>query len=641
MDNLHSSTPSTSTTMWTQPQTESQIKYYSKHSPKRKVYGGIQTVLQTAHGFLAFAAWTAIFAWVFQAIPAMAFLAPLLAIATLLAMHILFRTTWDTFWYDRLDDDPNTDSSVFIPIGIMVVLLFAEVRGASMFLESNVRPIEKVDASPIEQQHATTLSSLEQAYKNEKSEVEALIKTKAATATAAIDRQIRRAKADGEKTGALEGQRARILAPIMAEKAERLTKALDRYTAQKESEQGRHEKTLADLDTYNANEVSRYTAELGNIAQYAWAISVALLALIAALGYARVRINVKSGILPQRNYTVLDAHGSIVERFSTAIGDIINRRSLQMAVWLHKLGSPSEALRTFDGTVVAEKGEYNTPTLPAAKPLPQADDEDAVMRVKVFNKLMDASKNGGVQITPEMLESELELAKKLNGTYKTTPLGKPDASPEKTTAPVEATPYPAAEHSDPYKAWANRIIKQVQAYDAAVLNGDTNAAAQYEAYINAPDQPIMTEAFRLGIQFGVLPSYPEIMVWQRHAPGKMVPVSMLSKTAFTDHNEPQESETPQPLTDELLKQYDQMFKQDVQPQFDPEGKVIGVRYRKLNGEWITYPRTQVEAFARQFDVRSTKKPSMATKTSAAKWNYALSLFSKTREELEDLKPILM
>ena len=175
-----------STTVWTQPQTDDQRRYYSKHAAEKRVFGWITTLLQTAHGAIAFAAWTAIYLWVFKNIPFMLPTAPFLAGGTLVALHILFRTTWQTYWYDKLDNDPNTDSPVWVPLAIIVLLLGAEVQGASKYLEAQVAPVAEKTTEQTDKEHATTVASIEQAYSNDVAAITDLYKAKLAP----IDRRI-------------------------------------------------------------------------------------------------------------------------------------------------------------------------------------------------------------------------------------------------------------------------------------------------------------------------------------------------------------------------------------------------------------------------------------------------------------------
>ncbi len=623
----------TSTTMWTQPITEEQKRYYSKHSPKRRVYGWIMTLLQTAHGFLAFAAWTAIYVWVFQRIPALQFLAPVLSISTLFALHVLFRTTWDTFWYDRLDDDPNTDSSVFMPIAIITLLLFAEVNGARQYLSAQVKPIERQSTAEIDQSHQSTITTIEAAYEKNKREIASIYREKERVAAAPYNRQIKALQAKGEKIGAVQYQRDKAVTAIRKEKAEALEKTFQAYSTTQANANTRKETSVTAVDNYNASEAARYTSELGSVNTYAWVLSVCLLALIAGLGYARVRINVKSGILPLRNYTVLDAHGSFVERFATAIGDSFNRRSLQLAVWFHKLLSPKRPITSFDGTVVSRPGTYNTPEgfFPP--------DHDAALRSKVFLKLENEAKEGGLQITSDMLERELENARRMNGTYLKTPLsGKPE--PSASSAQVEGYPHPAGEFSfdQKLKEWAGLFIRLIAIYDKAIADGLALQAKEQATYINSADGPVVKGANLLGVQYGIVPGQPEIMVWKSETPNIKIPLSCVSEASLTTtHDLPEAGES-----EDLFKQNLDLFKQRILPQLDSEGRVIGVKYNKKDGDWVTYPLTQVEAYVRNYSQRASKKQTPANLDGLKKWSYALSLFEKDTElKSEVLHPVTL
>ena len=167
-----------STTVWTQPATDEQRSYYSKHAAEKRVFGWITTLLQTAHGAVAFAAWTAIYLWVFKNIPFLLPTAPFLAGGTLIALHILFRTTWQTYWYDRLDDDPNTDSPIWVHIAIIILLLGAEIQGARQYLAGQVAPIERHNTDDIDGAYRTEAASIEQAYRNDAAAITDLYKTR-------------------------------------------------------------------------------------------------------------------------------------------------------------------------------------------------------------------------------------------------------------------------------------------------------------------------------------------------------------------------------------------------------------------------------------------------------------------------------
>jgi len=438
--------PEKSTTMWSTPTTDKQKAYFSKHAPKRRVYGLIQTVLQALHGFLAFAAWMAVFTWAFDKVPVLQPFAPYLAGLLLLVFHILFRVTWSTYWYDRLDHDDRTDSSIFIPLAIMAVLLFTESQGARMFLEQQVKPLAIQATDAVDAAYTQALSDANTAYSSAVKNIEGVYKEKQRAAALPYNNriaQLRKRKIDDDQErravynqiAEQERQRDAAIAPIAAAKAAELEKALQRQTEQQSRATSRRDNHVAQIDTGNQAEQQRHTADLANAGTLGWLISFVLLGLIAALGYAQVRINVNSGILPLRNFTVLDAHGSMVERLGTALSDATNRRTLQFAVWMHRWLSPSQALQSFDGTVVAKPGNYNTPKgmfTPANTPAPPTHSQNlGEAYQKVWAKIEQLrQQHPGYTPNQGVLNTELTKAMMMNGQYATAnwddeSLGKP------------------------------------------------------------------------------------------------------------------------------------------------------------------------------------------------------------------------
>lgn len=425
--------PEKSTTMWSTPSTPEQQRYFSKHAPKRRVYGMIQTVLQGLHGVLAYAAWYAVFAWAFTKVPMLMPAAPFLAALLLFVFHVLFRVTWSTYWYDRLDRDDRTDSSIFIPLAIMAVLLFTEAEGARLFLQAQVKPPETVDATVVDRSLGNQKSGLEKEYRARQAEIAALYKEKQRAATLPFDNRIsaiQRRRADDESArrriaseiAAVRRQRDAALEPIAAARAADIERTMRDFDNKSARAYDLAEGQRTQIITKNTTEQARFEKEHADAGSIGWVISLVMLGLIAALGYAQVRINVNSGILPRRNFTVLDAHGSVAERIGTAFGDAFNRRSLQLAVWLHRLLSPNDALQSFDGTVVARPGHYNTPKGIITEhntPAPPSDGETlGAAYAKVFEKIEGIRKHVP-NYTPSkpILANEMTKAISMNGSY--------------------------------------------------------------------------------------------------------------------------------------------------------------------------------------------------------------------------------
>lgn len=650
MQNSHQNA---STTVWTQPSTESQRRYYSKHAGERRVFGWITTVLQTTHGFLAFAAWTAIYAWIFKMVPFLLPLAPILSGATLIAMHVLFRTTWETYWYDRLDNDPNTDSPVWVPVLIILCLLLAEVQGMQSFLAGQVKPVAERGTEGITQEHTTTLSAYEASYEKEKADIEAIYRQKEAAAGARFDRQIRSLvdkvsdtpadrAAKKRQVASLRAQRDAALQPVLAAKAEALEQAYQRHSKYKSSEFQRKTAIVAAIDSSNMAEQKRYHADMADTSTYSWAVSVLLLLLIGALSYRTVKINVESGILPTRNYTVLDAHGSLPERIWTALSDAINRRGLQLAVWLHRVLSPREAITTFDGTVVAKPGEYNTPAGVLTVPAHVVDD-DHTLRNKVALKIMaELQKNPHLQITEDVINQQMQLARTMNGTYASAPFdtgkkAEPAPAPAQP-AQVSPTPAPAAEipYHERLSDWRRRVLNLLRQHDEDYRAGRYAEAKAINASFSQPHNPIVVEGNRLNLEWAIVDGDFQV---RRRDRQHWTPLQNLSAEAL---NAPPANADIAQNDDDLFKQETELFKQTILPYTDDAGKVIGVKYRKEDGQWTTYDYNLCKGQHGIYLRRAAKEgSSLANRVGLAKWNYALSLFEEGSVPSENLQAITL
>ncbi len=655
-----------STTVWTQPKTPEQRAYYSKHAAEKRVFAWITTMLQTAHGAIAFAAWTAIYLWVFKNIPFMLPTAPFLAGGTLIALHILFRTTWQTYWYDRLDDDPNTDSPVWVPAAIIVLLLFAEVQGARQYLSAQVTPIARRSTDMAEQEYKNTVASFEQAYKNEVAEIAALYKAK----TAPLDRQIaglraRSAVTDQERRN-IRSRIAQAQASrdqVLTEKAAAIERALATATAARNNEMQRRDKALSEVDNHNAGELARYTADLGSVGTYAWVLSVGLLLLIAGLSYRTVRINVKSGIIPLRNYTVLDAHGSIAERLFTAFGDAINRRALQFAVWIHRLLSPNQAITSFDGTVVAKPGTYNTPdgfwpdgTAQSAprSTSPLSTGEGSGVRSKTEAEaaaevLAKLAANPGIRLTDDQVREEIALSLRTNGQYPTLPLpgsGKKPDAPAATagpthqpagatrTAPNPSTSPLSTGDASGVSLWVGMVKNQIAEYDRAIQAGKPDLAAAIQHHLMTdPTSPLRLEGQRLGLRWGVRDG--EFVVGRRDR-DHYVPLDQVTEATLNAPISAPSAPAQGADDDDLFKQNIELFKQNILPHTDADGRVIGVKYRKKGGDWTTYDYPTVRGQYRIYLQRAQKgETSQAVSDGLEKWQYALTLFEEGGVEIQE------
>jgi hypothetical protein len=360
---------SNSTTMWSKPATPQQQAYYSKHSPKLKVFAWAVTVKQIAHVLLALGAWTQIYEWATQSVPFLQFLAIPISLLIVYTLHKIFEVTWETFWYDKLDDNDKTDSSIVLPLLILIVLVLSEKQGAQMFLEGKVKPASYKDDKELSQSSSNQIAQEVQLNAAALAAIDAAYKPLLSAKSSKYDSEIaawqrRPVISDNDavfikrNVSAFEKKKQAALAELNAKKAAEIMSQNAAHQDALAKIKARTSTLLARIDDSNADETSRLESDLKAVRVSSWLISLFLVIGIAGLMYAQVAINVNSGILPIREFTDLDAHGSVLSQLAMVIGDIYKRRGVALASWIHEKGSP-KSVRTIDGSVKIVEGSYN------------------------------------------------------------------------------------------------------------------------------------------------------------------------------------------------------------------------------------------------------------------------------------------
>lgn len=618
--------PEKSTVMWTRPETPEQQRYYSKHAPERRVYGWVMTLMQMGHAMLAFAAWNAVYGWALEQFSWLYVLVPVLAAFTLMALHVLFRTTWETYWYDKLDNDPQTDSPIIVPILIIIGLLGCEVYGAGKFLESKVEVAQKIDAKPISTEHQGEVADLRRQFSKDSARIVGVYAPKIAAVALPYQAKINRVKSTPAKDYAeakwikaqaksIQAQCDQAIAPVLAQQAEELATASKGISARIQSAYDRHDRSLAEVENKNRNEDTRYQSELANTGPMSWIISVFLLGIIAVLGYRRVRINVMSGILPLRQYTILDAHGSAVERIWTALSDAMNRRWLQFAVWLHRFLSPNHALTSFDGTVVTRPGEYNTPEGFHQAGTPPRQPQQKTREQAEAEVMAKLARNPGVKLTADQFASEVSKSIQSNGHYRDMPL--PGGKPEPTAQTN------AQSTVGPDQAQLREILTEGLRLSTLVPD---DAAAHKALYVSSP---LLDALSKYNLVWGA--DQDGVFCAGIYQSGQYYPVESLLKLRYITFP-PQDTEESNGYI--LFKQTGELFKQIR----NAEGKVIGLEYK---GPRMEHPTTlsysQVVSRISSYRNNTGRRDETRTKMLEV-WTAALELFELPNAEA-DLVPV--
>lgn len=594
--------------MYTVPTTPEEQRYFSKHSIKRKVYGIAQFILQNAHIALALGAWTAIYLHALRSFPTIQWLVIPLALLSLGVLHLVYKTTSDAYFYDRLDNDPNTDSSPVIPLVILIILLVTEQHGASMLFKNAVQKADSKDDSHIVASTSAEVAEQKKLYSETVAEINAkyapLLSAKSAKYDAEIAAWSRKATISdndvafkNRNVAQWKSKRADALAQLESAKAAEIAKAGDIKTANIQKITERKDHAITSVLAHNDKEQQRYSIETDQAGSMAWLVSSVLIILISALGYARVRINVKSGILPIRTFTELDQHGGLFELISLAIGDAFKRRATQYTTALHRKLSPSEPITTIDGTVITTPGDYNNVLGQSVS----SSQNSSVANVPPVNKVEIAEND----------EIELRAAEDLLRYY----------------VAIFNTAKNADEESETWvkiydlrsKYCADGIISYVSNHTVVCVREIMNFSDMIKRY-PFPPKTKTPEKEDITTLVAHTPPQPEYDVVYNAAPSAKLPNGF----------------EYQPNGVVLFKQDMSLFKQ----QIDEHGRVIGLQYKGPKSDWTAIGYSQVKAYHTQAIKRSNETVSDAVSAALDKWEWAISIFEKNEAiQSDNIKPI--
>lgn len=633
-------------TTWTSPSTPEQKYYYSKRKGKLNAYQVTAALIQVVWAYYDFPAYNYIFSAAFEDMPSMLWTAPWISAVLLAIMHYILRETYTTYWFDKLDNDEKTDSSIWIPIALIVVLFVAGRYGVKMSIEAKIpEPVEKTYVEA-EQPRESRDARLKTQYDSEKQAIQDVYKKKSAAATLSIDNRIaslqRRRPDDRDERkqintelSVLRQRRADALSPIEQAEAGELTALLERRKSEQTAIDHDYNRSISQINAHNDEKKGDHRATMSRVSWGSWLLSFFFVFIYCAIGYAIVSIKVKSGILPLRDHTVLDQYGGPIGRAWYVIQDIFNRQFYRATLKIHEVGTAGTGtLSHMDASYQEAQANYNSAGLPAAIPLKT----QAKAAEEVLAKM---AKNPHIKLSPDQVENEVFAAMYMNGNYKDLPLqgnadsGKKPDAPAAAPAPAGARPTPTPTYDQELRFWAGMVQNQLTEYDKCIVAGQKSQADEISAHIlTDQNSPILKEGRRLGLRWGVRDG--EFVVGRtdrdHYVPLEKVTESTLLSPISAPDDAPVDGE------DENLFKYDlNKFKQEILAERDPvSGKIIGVKYKKADGGWGNIGLSQVRAFRTIYEKYNRKpEPGVRVRQGLDKWNYALSLFDEGREVTEE------
>lgn len=369
---------------WTEPTTNEERRYFSKHANERKLFAWFMAALLLLWGVADFYGFRLLLTNAFSTIAALSALTVPVTLFALVALHYGLYTTATTYFYDKMDQDERTDSTIIIPLLITALMLFASREGSHAILSSmaHVAELENTESADRYQREmyqeatsqwekgkkmieATYADRIAAARKPHQDKISRLEKSLWATAA---DNKARRSLLRSQ-IRAEEEKRDLATAALSQEKADKLAALLQQHDAQRAGIESQHGATVATIQEKNKLEREKELAATTAAKRYSWIISALLALLFWLTAYRYVRINVMSGIVPVYTFTELDQRGGVFTWFKTAILDAFRRQAYRLAVLLHRLLSRGTSnLRSFDGRIMFQEDDYHDPKQPPTPP---------------------------------------------------------------------------------------------------------------------------------------------------------------------------------------------------------------------------------------------------------------------------------
>lgn len=357
-------------TSWTRPETPAQVAYFAKKG--RLLYKYRSTIKWLSYVWMLFAFFGIELgiAHALQTFSLPGWVPGLMAFAFLWFIHPYLIEDTETFFFDKLDDDPETNKSWIMPALFILVVFLADRWGMAHLGEKyGYKAKPESTTAPDSLLNAVNMIDLA-AYEKEKDDIEALYKDKerstALPYTAIINDLKRREKADNKRyTSKIAEQKAlkeAALAKVAAERTIRLEDARKDYEEWLAFNKTAHARNTENVLAHNGKEAAKQSASEAMSQWGSWVIAVFFVLAFVGLNWRMADMGVKCGVRPVHQYTPLDKYGGVWGWFKSTMIDIYRRQAVRLASHIHEVGTRGTAdLSDLDTQVRFGQKEYNNP----------------------------------------------------------------------------------------------------------------------------------------------------------------------------------------------------------------------------------------------------------------------------------------
>lgn len=397
----------TSLMSWTEPTTQKQKDYFSKHAPERKLFGWFLWALLGIWAIADYCGFQMLFT---EHLPALERFKSIVTVAILLILHYSLFITTKTYWFATLDDKlaeteaekaeaAKTDATPWIALAITLLMLFASREGSKAILSSMAPVATIATTSGADTDKSKKLESEKKMVDGDLAAIEALYSDRIKAAEKPHRDAIARYRRSLDNTPwNNKAKRATLLNQIkkeeklrdeagislLAEKGVKQQNTMDRYESSVTLITTSHNSEVRSIESANALELQAEAQGKAAANRYSWLISVLLAGLFWGTCYRWAKINLKSGIRPKYTFTEFDKNGGSWALLKLAVGDAIKRQMFRFAGWLHRfLSKGTRELTVMDGRVnfVDPDDGQDDDDFNGSPTLPDGDHDDNVRRL--------------------------------------------------------------------------------------------------------------------------------------------------------------------------------------------------------------------------------------------------------------------
>jgi hypothetical protein len=362
-------------TQWTKPTSEAEIAYFSKKGKLLGKYRSAITGLSYLWMLFAFFGIRLGIAHVLEAMSLPGWLPTLLALALVTLIHPFLVEDTETYFFDKLDNDPATDSPWYIP-ALFILVVFLADRWGMQYLGERYGYVAKIESrSQYDTELRGDLLDLKQGYEVDVDDVNSLYDQQAKAAAlphrAIINDLKRKEKAKNQKyTSLISAEQRKLDEAVAAVEAVRsfsLESLRLKLEADEKAAKTKHSAAIGDLTSTNDREKSKQSASEALTNYGSWVVAIFFVLAFVGLNWRYCQMSIRCGVRPLHVHTPLDKYGGVKGWFISTLKDIWRRQAVRLAGIIHEFGTKGTAdLSDLDTSVRFGQSGYNSqPPTPA------------------------------------------------------------------------------------------------------------------------------------------------------------------------------------------------------------------------------------------------------------------------------------